>query len=91
MRDVISEFNSGRMGSHVLFVRVVSLCAILCLICSGKSLHVLCILPLGMLSLSACRMMFVKVVFAVCVFVGGAVFAKADSVCLVNCAQSAFL
>ena len=35
--------------------------------CSGSSLHVECILPFGMLCLSAWRMMFVKMVFAVCI------------------------
>ena len=36
--------------------------------CSGSSLHVECILPFGMLCLSAWRMMFVKMAFAVCVW-----------------------
>ena len=34
--------------------------------CSGSSLHVECILPFGMLCLSAWRRMFVKIVLAVC-------------------------
>ena len=33
--------------------------------CSGSSLHVECILPFGMLCLSAWRIMFVKMVFEV--------------------------
>ena len=37
--------------------------------CSGSSLHVECNLPFGMLCLSAGRMMFVKMVFAVCMSV----------------------
>ena len=40
------------------------LCSILCVMCSGSNLHVECILPFGMLCLSAWRMMFVKMVFA---------------------------
>ena len=43
----------------------------MCLMCSGSSLHVECILPFGMLCLSAWRMMFVKMVFAVCMSGGG--------------------
>ena len=42
-----------------------------CLMCSGSSLHVECILPFGMLCLSAWRMMYVKMVFAVCMSGGG--------------------
>ena len=41
------------------------LCSIL--MCSGSSLHVVCILPFGMLCLSAGRMMFVKMMFTVCI------------------------
>ena len=38
--------------------------------CSGKSLQLLCILPFGMLCLSAISMMFVKIILAVCMLVG---------------------
>ena len=39
---------------------------------SGKSLQLLCILPFGMLCLSAISMMLVKIMLAVCiVYVGG--------------------
>ena len=55
---------------------------------SGKSLQLLCILPFGMLCLSATSMMFVKIMLAVGMLVGMVVSAKAD---FVNCAQSAFL
>ena len=41
----------------------------LCPMCS-ESLHVECILHFGVLCLSAWRMIFVKVVFAGCIFVG---------------------
>ena len=65
MRDVISEFNSIER-SLAFCALMLFLCSILCLMCSGSSLHVECILPFGMLCLSAWRMMFVKMVFAVC-------------------------
>ena len=66
MRDVISEFNFEIEGSLAFCALMLFLCSILCLMCSGSSFHVECILPFGMLSLSAWRMMFVKMVFAVC-------------------------
>ena len=71
MRDVISEFNSEIEGSLAFFALMLFLCSILCLMCSGSSLHVECILHFGMLCLSAWRMMFVKMVFAVCISGGG--------------------
>ena len=37
---------------------------------SGKSLQLLCILPFGMLCLSAISMMSVKILLAVCMLVG---------------------
>ena len=66
MRDVISELNSEIEGSLTFCVLMAFLGAILCLMCSGSSLHVECILPFEMVCLSAWRMMFVKIVFAVC-------------------------
>ena len=42
-----------------------------CLMCCGSSLNVACILPFGMLCLSAWRKMCVKMVFAVCQSAGG--------------------
>ena len=65
MRGVISEYNSDIEGSNASCALMLFLCSILCLICSGSSLHVECILPFVMLCLSAWRMMF-----AVCIFVG---------------------
>ena len=92
MRDVISEFNSEIEGSLafcavMLFLR----CNILCFMCSRSSLHVGYILPFGMLCLSAWRIMFVKMVFAVCMSGGGKMSEKAASVSVVNYVQSAFL
>ena len=37
---------------------------------SGKSLQLLCILPFGMVCLSAISMMFVKFILSVCILVG---------------------
>ena len=91
MRELISEFNSESMGSQGLFVRVVSLCDILIVICSGRSLQLLGILPLGICFLSACSKMWVKIVFAMCGLVGGVMFVKAVSVSFVKFSQSAFL
>ena len=50
-----------------------------------------CILPFGMLCLSAWIMMFVKMVFAVCMSGGGRMSEKAASVSIVNSVQFAFL
>ena len=68
MRDVISEFNSEIEGLLTFCALMLFLCSILC---SGSSLHVKCILSFGMLYLSAWRMMFVKMVLAVCMSGGG--------------------
>ena len=71
MRDVILEFSSEIEGSLAFCTLMLYMCSILCLMCSGSSLHVECILPFVMLCLSAWRMMFVKMVFAVCMSGGG--------------------
>ena len=67
MRDVISEFDSEIEGS-LAFCALMFWCSIMCLMCSGISLRVKCILPFGMLCLSVWRMTFVKTVFAVCIY-----------------------
>ena len=46
------------------------LCVILHTMSSGKSLHLLCILPFGVLCLSAISMMKMKILLAVCMLVG---------------------
>ena len=71
MRDVILEFSSEIEGSLAFCTLMLYMCSILCLMCSGSSLHVECILPFVMLCLSAWRIMFVKMVFAVCMSGGG--------------------
>ena len=63
MRDVISEFNFEVEGSLAFCALMLFLCSMLCLMCSGSSFHVECILPFWMLCLSTWRMMFVKMVF----------------------------
>ena len=54
--DVILEFNSEIEGSHAFCALMLFLCSISCLMCSGSSLHV------------EWKMMFVKMVFAVCIW-----------------------
>ena len=68
---VILEFNSEIEGSHVSCALMLFLCSTLCLMCFGSSLYVECILSFGMLCLFAWRIMFVKLVFVVCISGGG--------------------
>ena len=91
MSEVISSFRSLRSVSQVFALLMLFLCVILHTMSSGKRLQLLCILPVGMVCLSAISMMFVKIMLAVCILVGMVVRAKADSVSSVNCVQSAFL
>ena len=91
MSEVISSFRSLRAGSEVFTLLMLFLCVILHTMSSGKSLQLVCILPFGMLCLTAISMMFVKIMLEVCMLVGMVVCAKADSVSSVNCVQSAFL
>ena len=70
MSEVISSFRSLRAGSQVFALLMLFLCVILHTMSSGKSLQLLCILPFGMLCLSAISMMFVKIMLAVCMLVG---------------------
>ena len=70
MSEVNSSFRSLRAGSQVFALRMLFLCVILHTISSGKSLQLICILPFGMVCLSAISMMFVKILLAVCMLVG---------------------
>ena len=70
MSEVISLFKSVRDGSQVFALLVLFLCVILHTMWSDKSLQLLCILPFGMLCLSAISMMFVKIMLAVSMLVG---------------------
>ena len=69
MLEVISSFRSLRAGSQVFALLMLFLYVILHTMSSGKSLQLLCILPLGMLCLSVINM-FVKIMLAVCILVG---------------------
>ena len=69
MSEVISSFRSLRAGSQVFALLMLFLCVILHTMWSGKSLQLLCILPFGMLYLSAISNMFVNSVGNV--YVGG--------------------
>ena len=70
MSEVISLFRSLRAGSQVFALLMLFLCVILHTMSSGKGLQLQCILPFGMLCLSAISMMFVKIMLAVCMLVG---------------------
>ena len=64
MSEVISSFRSLRAGSQVFALLMLFLCVVL------HTMQLLCILPFGMLFLSAISMMFVKIMLAVCMLVG---------------------
>ena len=70
MLEVISSFKSLRAGSHVFALLMLFLCVILHTMWSAKSMQLLCMLPFGILCLSAIRMLFVKIMLAVCILVG---------------------
>ena len=70
MSEVISSFRSLRAGSQVFALLMLFLCVILHTMSPGKSLQLICILPFGMLCLSAISMMFVKIMLTVCMLVG---------------------
>ena len=70
MSEVISSFRSLRAGSQVFSLLMLFLCVILHNMWSGKSLQLLCILSFGIMCLSAIRMMFLKILLAVCMLVG---------------------
>ena len=70
MSEVFSSFRSFRAGSQVFALLMLFLCVILHTMWSGKSLQLLCILPFGILYLSAIRKMFVKIMLALCMLVG---------------------
>ena len=70
MLEVISAFRSLRAGSQVFALLMLFICVIMHTMSSGKSLQLLCILPFGMLCLSAISMMFVEILLVVCMLVG---------------------
>ena len=69
---------------HVFALLMLFLCEILYTIWPGKSLQLVCILPLCILCLFVIRMMFVKILLEMCMLVGIMECAKADSVSSVN-------
>ena len=69
MSEVTSSFKCLRAGLQVFVLLMLFLCVILHTMWSGKSLQLLCILPVGMLCLSAISMMFVKIMLVVCMLV----------------------
>ena len=69
MCDLYMLCVSLRAGSQVFALLMLFLCVILHSMSSGKSLQLLCILPFGMLCLSAISMMFVEILLAVCILV----------------------
>ena len=90
MSDVISSYRSLRSGSQVFALLMLFLCVILHTMSSDKSLQLLCILPFGMLCLSAISMMICENSVG-SVYVGGyGGLSQADSVSSVNCVHSAF-
>ena len=66
----ITSFRSLIGGSQVFALLMLSLCVIFQTMWSGKMLQLLCNLPFGILYLSDIRMMFVKIILAVCMLVG---------------------
>ena len=85
MPEVISSsFRSLRTGSQVFARLMLFLCVILHTMSSGKSLQLLCILPFGILCLSAINMMLVKV------YIGGYGGLSVNGLCVFR-VQSAFL
>ena len=61
MLEVIS-FKSLRAGSQVFALFMLFLCVILHTMWSGKSLQLLCILPFGMLCLSAISIIIIIII-----------------------------
>ena len=79
MSDDISSVRSLRAGSQVFALLMLFLCVVFHTMWSGETQQLLCILPFGMLCLSAISMMFVKNMLTVCMLVGMVVLAKSDS------------
>ena len=69
MSEVISSFRSLRAGSQVFALLMLLRCVILHTMWSCKSLKLPCILHIGILCLSAVRMILVKIILVVCMLV----------------------
>ena len=61
---------SVRTGSWVFALHMLFICLLFYTMRSVKSMQLLCILPIGMLCLSAISMIFEKNMLAVCMLVG---------------------
>ena len=70
MSEVTPSCKSWSPGSHVFALLMLFLLVILHTMWSDKSLQLLCILPTGMLCMSAISVLFVKIMSAVCMLVG---------------------
>ena len=66
----LKSFRSWRAESQVFALLTLFLCVILHTMWSDKSLQLICILAFGILCLSAIRMIFVKILLAVCMLMG---------------------
>ena len=69
MLEVISAFSIVKGSCRCCFL-VLFLCIISAVMCPGSSLLFSCILHFGMLCLSACKVILVNIVFAMCMFIG---------------------
>ena len=85
MSEVISSFRSLRAGSQVFALLTLFLCVIFHTMSSGKSLQLLCILPFGMLCLSAISMMFVKIENSVGSVYGGLMIVRVELSTMSGC------
>ena len=83
---LLSSWSCGSLGFCCL---VVFLCCMRVRMFSGSSFCVLCILPFGMWCLSACRIMLVSMLFAVCTLSGMFMLSSACSISCVNSVQFA--
>ena len=83
------SFMSVRAGSRVFALIMLFHCVILDTMWSDESLQLLCILPFGILYLSAINDTNVSENYIGSVYV--ALYCSLDSVFYVNCVQSAFL
>ena len=71
MSKVISSFRSLRAKLQVVALLLLCLCVILHTMLTGKSMQLLCILPCGVMCLSAISMMYVKIILMyVCGYCG---------------------
>ena len=92
LSEVIFSFKSLIAGSQVLALLMLFLCVIVHTMWSGRSMHLVCILPFGMLCMS-CHQYDVCEHYVSSVYVGrrSGLNESGLSVSSVNCVQSVFL